>query len=296
MPGKTIHCRRGVRQGDPLSPLLFVLVADLLQSILNKAKDRGIIRLPIQFNHTSDFPIVQFADDTLIIMQASALQLLALKGILQAFGASTGLKVNYNKSMMIPINITEDRLEHLARTFGCQKGSLPFTYLGLPLALQKPRVIDFSLLVSKCERRLVMASSFLNQAGRLQLTNAVLSALPTFTLCTFKLQDTVIEQIDKYRRHCLWRGSDLHSKKPPSAVWPMVYSTKEEGGLGVIDLKTHNEALLMKYLHKFLNREDIPWVGLVWEAHYQNGSFREIIRKGPFGGVMSSNLSTNSRN
>lgn len=89
IPGKTVHCRRGVRQGGPLSPLLFVLAADLLQSILNQVKDRGIVNLPIELNHTSDFPIVQYADDTLIIMQASATQLFALKGILQAFGIST---------------------------------------------------------------------------------------------------------------------------------------------------------------------------------------------------------------
>ena len=135
VPGKTVHCRRGVRQGDPLSPLIFVIVADLLQSILNKAKDRGLINLPIALNYSSDFPILQYADDTLIIMQALAMQLLTLKGLLQSFGSSTGLKVNYNKSMMLPINISEERLDHLARTFNRQKGSLPFTYLGVPLGL-----------------------------------------------------------------------------------------------------------------------------------------------------------------
>ena len=90
------------------------------------------------------------------------------------------------------------------------------------------------------------------------MTNSVISALPTFTLSTFKLQNIVIEQIDKYRKHCLWRGADLQSKKPSSAAWPMVCATKDEGGLGVLNLGNHNEALLMKYLHKFYNREDIP--------------------------------------
>lgn len=110
VPGKIVHCRRGVRQGDPLSPLLFVLTADLLQFILNQTKDRGIIKLPIDLVHTSDFSIVQYVDDTIIIKQASAPQLFALKGILQAFGSSTRLKMNYSKSMMVPINISEERL------------------------------------------------------------------------------------------------------------------------------------------------------------------------------------------
>jgi retron-type reverse transcriptase len=67
---KVFHCRRGVRQSDPLSPLMFVLAADLLQSLINKAKDMGLLRLPINVGCTSDFPIIQYVDDTLMIMEA----------------------------------------------------------------------------------------------------------------------------------------------------------------------------------------------------------------------------------
>ena len=70
VPGKTFHCKRGVRQGEPLFPLLFVLVADLLQSIINKAKQLNLIRLPLPDRCGQDFPIVQYADDTLFIMEA----------------------------------------------------------------------------------------------------------------------------------------------------------------------------------------------------------------------------------
>jgi hypothetical protein len=66
---------------------------------------------------------------------------------------------------MVPINTNPEKLQHLARTFQCEVGSLPFTYPGLPLSLTKPRVIDISPLVSKCERRLAATSVFLNQAG-----------------------------------------------------------------------------------------------------------------------------------
>ena len=152
VPGKTFHCKRGVRQGDPLSPLLFVLAADLLQSIINRAKDLGLIQLPIPLLSTSDFPILQYADDTLIIMQGCARQLFCLKALLGSFSESTGPRINFKKSMMIPINISQDRLNHLARTFGCSIGSLPFTYLGLPLGLTKPRVEDFLPIVSRCEK------------------------------------------------------------------------------------------------------------------------------------------------
>lgn len=77
--GKTVHCRRGVRKGDPLSPLLFVLAVDYLQALMNKAKDMNLLKLPIPLQSTTDFPIVQYVDDTLIIMEGDSRQLFFLK-------------------------------------------------------------------------------------------------------------------------------------------------------------------------------------------------------------------------
>jgi hypothetical protein len=282
VPGKTIHCKRGVRQGDPLSPLLFVLAADLLQSILNKAKDLGILRLPIPMLYCRDFPIIQYADDTLIVLEGDAQQLFFLKAILNSFTESTGLKVNYGKSFMVPINLSEDRFNVLVNTFGCAKGAFPFTYLGLPLNTTRPKMEEFLPLVSKCERRLVSTSSLLSQAGKLEITNAVLSALPTFHLCSLSIPKGTIKLIDKFRKHCLWRGSDINSKKPPKAAWDLVRKPKSQGGLGIIDLKKHNEALLMKNLDKFFNRKDIPWVNLIWEKYYPNGKLPSHTMKGSF--------------
>lgn len=128
------------------------------------------------------------------------------------------------------------------------------------MGLTKPRVDDFLPLFNKCERRLDYISPFLNQAGRLELTNSVLSALPTYTMCSVLLPKTVIKQLDKYRRHCLWRGAKASEKKVAKAAWSIVCTSKNEGGLGVLNLQTHNEALMLKHLHKFFNKHDIPWV------------------------------------
>jgi hypothetical protein len=122
------------KAGDPLSPLIFVLDADLLQSIVNRAKDQGLLKLPIPLRYTNDFLVIQYADDTLLVMEACSTQLWALKALLHTFGESTGLRVNYAKSFMVPINTSQEKLQPLARTFNCETGSLPFTYLGLPLS------------------------------------------------------------------------------------------------------------------------------------------------------------------
>jgi len=96
------------------------------------------------------------------------------------------------------------------------------------------------------------------------------------------LPKTVIKQIDKYRKHCLWRGSDVNSKKPPKAAWKLVCNSKENGGLGVHNLQIQNESLLLKHLHMFFNKSDIPWVQLVWHSHYNSGSFALYNRRGSF--------------
>jgi hypothetical protein len=110
-----------------LSPLLFVLVAGLLQTIINSAMHRGILNLPIKERCGSDFPIVQYVDDTLLIMEACSRQLFALKALLNTFADSTGLRVNYHKSNIYQINVPEDRMSHLASTFECNIGTFPFT-------------------------------------------------------------------------------------------------------------------------------------------------------------------------
>jgi hypothetical protein len=162
---KVFHCKRRVRQGDPLSPLLFVLAADLLQSLINKAKEMGLLRLHIIVGYTVDFPIIQYVVDTLLIMEACPQQLMVLKAILNTFADFTGLKMNHSKSNMVPINRSPERLAHLAATFNCQAGSLPFTYMGLPLITSKQTIQECLRLVHRVERRLISTMMFLTQGG-----------------------------------------------------------------------------------------------------------------------------------
>lgn len=77
-------------------------------------------------------------------MPADARLLFNLKCILRSFSDSTGLHVNFQKSFTVPINIDNSKLLHLASTFGCGTGKMSFTYLGLPLGINKPTTQDFA--------------------------------------------------------------------------------------------------------------------------------------------------------
>jgi len=93
----------------------------------------------------------------------------------------------------------------------------------------------------------------------------------------------VVKQINKFRKHYLWRGCDINNKAPPKATWKnLVCIPKENVGLGVLNLSIQNEGLLLKHLHKFFNRCDIPWVHLVWEWYYSNGRLPGTSRLGSF--------------
>jgi len=92
-------------------------------------------------------------------MQAEAQQLFFLKALLNSFADSTGLKVNYRKYQMISINVDDCKMQRLAGTIGCTIGTMPFTYLGLPMGTTKPRMEDLTPLMDRVERRLSACSS-----------------------------------------------------------------------------------------------------------------------------------------
>lgn len=128
------------------------MATDLLQSIINEANNRQIINHPISDTFGGDYPIIQYADDTIIIMLADTPQLLTLKALLRSFADSTGLRLNFAKSSMVPINTEPEKAAYLANTFGCQLGSMPFTYLDLPLGTTKPSVMAFMPIPTRIKK------------------------------------------------------------------------------------------------------------------------------------------------
>lgn len=198
-------------------------------------------------------------------------QLQQLQSLVHLFSKASGLKVNYHKSSLLPINVSEEVVQHLSTLLGCAIGTFPFIYLGTPLGFTKPKMEFFMYIIERIQKRLTICSQYLSYDGRLLMINAVLSSLPTFLMSCLLLYKGIIEQIDKYIRHLFWRGKDLEKKNPPLAAWDMICRPKDKGGLGILNLHTQNTYLLMKMVHKFLNHYDIPWVHLIWEVYYQQG-------------------------
>ena len=79
-----------------------------------------------------------------------------------------------------------------------------------------------------------------------------------------------IDNTDRARKQCLWRGNSEKKKGGNLVAWPTVMMSKDKGGLGIINLRLQNDAMLMKHLSKFYNRADVPWVRLIWSKYYTN--------------------------
>ena len=158
--------------------------------------------------------------------------------------------MNFAKSSMIALNMSDEEAARLAAILGCRIGQLPFTYLGLPLGSTRSRIIDLMPVVDNLERRLTASSSMLNQGSRLQLLTSVLPSLPIYYLCSLNIPPGIIKQLDRIFRQCLWRGNS-DAPKQSLAAWELVCWPKDKGGLGVINLNIQNKGLLIKHLHKF---------------------------------------------
>jgi hypothetical protein len=220
--------------------------------------------------HVED-TFMSYADDTILVMQTSGNQLQHLKSTLLDYATFTGLKINFQMSNLVPINISAQRAQELADIFGCEVAKMPFTYLGLPMGTTKPTVIDLLPLVDRIERKVTSSTLMLYYSGKLAYVNAILSTISMYTMSTKEINPKTLEQIERIRRRCLWKRKTENGDKCFSfASWEMVCKPKNKGGLGVLNMKLQNQALLLKYFDKFHNKKDLQWVVLIWSSYYQN--------------------------
>jgi hypothetical protein len=128
IPGPWICCRRGLRQGDALSPYRFLLVVDVLQKLI---KEDGGIWHPLM---EGTCPVLQYADDTVMLMRGKSEDAERLKQTLDMFSAATGLVINFNKSTVIPMHVDSEAFQDMAQILQCREGSFPQVYLSLPVS------------------------------------------------------------------------------------------------------------------------------------------------------------------
>jgi hypothetical protein len=258
--GPTFDHARGVRQGDPLSPMLFILAMDPLQRILDLATQHGTLSpLPPA---AARWRTSLYADDAAIFINPRKEDLEAVKAILQEFGNFSGLHINLEKSSIHPIRCEEVDLDHVLSSFAGVRGTFPCRYLGLQLHMRTLRKIHVQPLIERISQRLPgWKGRWLNRAGRLTLVSSVLSSMPTYHLTVFPLAAWARKKIDKIRRSFLWKGEENANGGHCLVNWPTVSRPKDLGGLGLPDLDKFGRALRLRWLWQDWVDDSKPWAG-----------------------------------
>ncbi|WVZ79026.1 hypothetical protein U9M48_026654 [Paspalum notatum var. saurae] len=260
-PGRNILHRRGVRQGDSLSPMLFILAVDALNRLFDKAVRRGVLS-------GTAIPNVKFfcslyADDIVLFFKATIEEAVVVKWILQAFGDASGLQINLAKCSITPIRVDEDTTTAIAAILGCQVADFPIRYLGLPLCTGPLPRVEVHKVVEAVQRKLPACHGpLMARSGRLVWIKSVLMAMPIFVMMGNGLPGWAKEEIDAMCRRFLWAGGDQQVKGKCLVSWPVIVRPKQFGGLGVLDLKLFSIALQSRWLWLQRTDEDRVWAGL----------------------------------
>ncbi|XP_071713233.1 uncharacterized protein [Rutidosis leptorrhynchoides] len=270
-PTNEFMLERGVRQGDPLSPFLFILAAEGL-NVLTKLAVRNNLFVGVEIGHDK-IPVshLQYADDTIFFGSWSEGNLRNLMKLLKCFELTSGLKINYHKSNLFGVGVENIEIERMAKLFHCNVGSFPFTYLGLPVGGNMRKFESWKPVIEKFEKRLSdWKARSMSFGGRLTLVKSVLNSLPLYYFSLFHAPPCVIKKLECVRRSFFWGGSGNNSKIS-WVKWEETILPFQEGGLNLGTLKSKNMALIGKWWWRFKTETDSLWVKVISSIYGSSG-------------------------
>lgn len=273
---------RGLRQGDPLSPYLFVLCMEVLSHKIKTAITSKLWKPCTLSRGGPTLSHLFFADDLLLFGTASSHQAAMMKEIMEAFCRDSGQKMNLSKSK---IWVSPNLPLSVGRLF-LQKFGVPVTrdlgnYLGVPLLSGAPTSKHFHYLVERTEKRLSgWTGKLLSRASRLVLLKSITTTLPHYVMQVCKLPQKTIDNLERVNRNFFW-GSTEHRWGIHPIVWSQVCRLKSTGGLGIRPLLAVNKVLLAKLTWRFLTFTTTSWSQILWGKYGDMGTLQSgALRRG----------------
>ncbi|WVZ69638.1 hypothetical protein U9M48_018397 [Paspalum notatum var. saurae] len=259
--GDAIVHKRGLRQGDPLSPYLLILAIDSLQRLFELATEEGFLS-PLRGRYAK-LRLSLYADDAVIFINPLKQDVDMTIRLMQRFGDATGLRINLSKSSVAAIRCQDVDLDSILSSFSGQRVEFPITYLGMPLSVGRLRLVHLELIKDKAVAKLSgWQCKLLSPGGRRVLVRSVLSSLPVYLLTVIKSPKVFIKDFDKIRRRFLWAGNQqLHGGKC-KVSWVRLQWLINRGGLGIINLELFSRALRLRWLWFEWKCPEKPWVGM----------------------------------
>jgi hypothetical protein len=189
-----------------------------------------------------------YADDLVILLSPDAQDFINARRILDTFAGASGLATNVDKCIIMPIHCSQSQVEAIHEVFPCKIQEFPVKYLGAPLAPTRISRNEEQHIVDNVVAHIpVWKGGLLTNAGRRTLVQSTLSVIPVHMSIYCSLSSWAIKEIDCRRRAFLWAGTDSVSDGRCKVAWPIVCTPKENGGLGILDLRILGFALRLRW-------------------------------------------------
>ncbi|GJV87893.1 RNA-directed DNA polymerase, eukaryota [Tanacetum coccineum] len=222
-PSSEFWFQKGLKQGDPLSPFLFILIMESLHISFSKILDMSLFK-GITFKDSLMISHLFYADDVVFTGEWNSSNINSIVNILKCFFMATGLKINIQKSKLMGIGVHSKEVDRIARIVGCSTFISPFHYLGVKVGGVMSKISTWDEVNSKVYSRLSKWKlNSLSIGGRLTLLKSVISSIPLYHMSIFKVPMGVLNHLESIRRNFI-NGVDGSNKKmtQSSSLWSRV--------------------------------------------------------------------------
>ncbi|XP_060972601.1 uncharacterized protein LOC133038457 [Cannabis sativa] len=280
-PLKKFQPGRGIRQGDPLSPYLFLLCNEIFSRLLSFEQEKGLFHGIRIARNVPEISHLMFADDTIIFSRANLNEVEVLNSCIKKFEDWSGQKCSKQKSgVLISSNCSRSLRGSIEKILNIGAIRDDEKHLGNPFLFSRSKRKDFNFLKTKLHDKLEgWRLKTLSKMGRAVYVNSVALALPSYTMSTFQLPTSSCREFDAIVKRFWWNGSPERKKYWAATSWSSLCQPKQRGGLGFRRFEDINHALLTKLAWQLASKMDKPWCYIFKGRYFPRETFWSISEK-----------------
>ncbi|KAM0844489.1 hypothetical protein ACQ4PT_057047 [Festuca glaucescens] len=269
---------RGLRQGDPLSPYLFLFVGEALSCILKKETREGRITPLKVARGAPGVSSLLFADDSLLFFKATAEEARAVDSALKLFQRCTGQLLSPSKCSVLFSSACPSATQlEIKSILGVSTSTFEEKYLGLPTPEGRMKDECFQPIMARFSKKLNnWNEKFMSHAAKDTLIKAVAQSLPAYVMGVFKMSTGFCEKYEKLIRD-FWWGDEENQRKVHWSAWDNLIKPKAKGGLGFRDISLFNQALLARMAWRLIQRPNCLCARVLKARYYPHGNILDTV-------------------